>query len=381
MSDMKPKGNFLRIAVVLPLISNTGRSGGPTSVALGHAAELARRGHKVTVLAVRDENSEDAAKQAGVDVRTFPMRIISRRLGFSGFVGAGMARYFAVHKREYDLVHVHMARDLVTLPIAYRSIASSIPTVVQTHGMIDRSDRSLAHIIDAALTRRVLRRASVVLSLTEREDADILGVERRTKIARIGNGVEIGPLPSFENRRREVLFLARLQERKRPAHFVAMANALAADFPGLRFCIVGPDGGEARRVEQLIRQHRLEQIVKLEGAISPTEVIGRMTSASVYVLPSVDEVFPMSMLEAFISGTPTVATTSLGIASDCVSYDAAEIVSPDVEGLVDGVRRALDPTRAEDLRRGAYAYLKDKLDVARVVDRLESYYEEALVRD
>ena len=89
----------------------------------------------------------------------------------------------------------------------------------------------------------------------------------------------------------------------------------------------------------------------------------------------------MSMLEAFVSGTPTVATTSLGIAENCIHYGAAEIVDPDVEGLVNGVRRALNPVRAEELRHSAHGYLKRELDVARVVDSLEDYYQQALARD
>lgn len=381
MKNVTINNRSLKIAIVFPLLSSTGRSGGPASVAIGHAAELSRRGHDVTVLAVRDDGSQDPQTESTADIRTFPMRVVSRRLGFAGFYGAGMARYFAKHKREYDVVHVHMARDLVTLPIAYRSIISSIPTVVQPHGMIDRSDKRLAHILDTALTRRVLRRASLVLSLTEREDGDIRTLENRATIKRINNGVEVGTLPSFENRKYEVLFLARLQERKRPIQFVEMASVLTTEFPDLRFAIVGPDGGEAEHVKQLIHERNLQDVVTLEGAVAPSAVVTRMSSARVYVLPSVDEVFPMSMLEAFVSGTPTVATTSLGIAENCIHYGAAEIVAPDVEGLVNGVRRALNPVRAEELRHSAHVYLKSELDVARVVDSLEAYYQQALARN
>ena len=51
--------------------------------------------------------------------------------------------------RDYDVVHVHVARDFVTLPAATIARRAGVPYVLQPHGMIDPSDHALARPLDA----------------------------------------------------------------------------------------------------------------------------------------------------------------------------------------------------------------------------------------
>ncbi len=99
-----------------------------------------------------------------------------------------------------------------------------------------------------------------------------------------------------------MLFLARLHPRKRPTMFVRMAAALVEAGIDAHFSLVGPDEGEGAAVAKLIEQSSLQSRVSYEGPLKPAQSISRMRRAKVYVLPSVDEPYPMSVLEAMSVG-------------------------------------------------------------------------------
>ena len=104
----------MRIAHIVTYVSEDGAYGGPIAVARAQTAELARRGHDVKLLAGWDGRARLSIP--GVDVRLFPVRRVAP--GFSGLVAPGLQRHLRMALANYDALHVHLARDLVTLPAA-----------------------------------------------------------------------------------------------------------------------------------------------------------------------------------------------------------------------------------------------------------------------
>ncbi|MCX5375753.1 glycosyltransferase [Streptomyces sp. NBC_00091] len=74
--------------------------------------------------------------------------------------------------------------------------------------------------------------------------------------------------------------------------------------------------GELPAVRARITALGLADRFTVPGALSSTEVRTELRRAHVYVLPSVDEPFPMSVLEALAVGVPPVVTHSNGLARD-----------------------------------------------------------------
>ena len=72
-----------------------------------------------------------------------------------------------------------------------------------------------------------------------------------------------------------------------------------------------------------------------------------MSQAGVYVLPSIDEPYGMSVLEAMSVGLPVVITESCGLASLVRTTGSGVVTDPSLEGLVEGVRAIIsDPAAA-----------------------------------
>jgi glycosyltransferase involved in cell wall biosynthesis len=368
----------MKVAHVVTYASTDGAFGGPVRVAFAQAEALAALGHEVTVYAGAPAGEASETRRDGFLLKTFPVRRVAPFGGFATLWPRGLARALRRDAQTYDVAHVHLARDLVTLPAALRFGAAQVPYVVQTHGMVDASDHRLARFLDVVATRRALRGASCWLVLTDTESADLLALAPPQRVARITNGVKIGEMPAYSGRGDVVLFLARLHERKRPLAFVAMATELRERLPEASFVMIGPDEGEGLAVSNAIKAAGLGERLVWNGSVAHEYTGDAFASARVYVLPAVNEVFPMSIIESLAAGTPVVTTDSLGIAEACEAHGAAIITDGTPLALADAVEAVfLNPAVAEDLRHGGESYLRDELDIRTVAQQLVREYERA----
>lgn len=366
----------MRILSIVTLISPFGEYGGPLRVALNQARELIAHGHEVTIAAAaRGFDTAYPTVIDGVPVALYPAKTLIPGVGFAGLSSPALYRALPALSRGIDAAHVHLARDFVTLPAAAWMRRKGIPYVLQTHGMIDESKNPLARPLDAALTRRVLRDARHVFYLTERERTDLIAVAGADlRLHELANGVPVTDAFA-DSDGREVLYLARLAPRKRPTAFVEAARRLGASFPDVRFRLVGPDEGEGGSVDQLIQDAGAGANIAWEGAIGPDAVTARMARASVYVLPSVDEPYPMSVLEAMSLGLPVVITDSCGLAPLVRESGSGIVVDDSLDALTGAVRRLLDePEEAAAMGRAGKNLTRQSLDMAAVARELISAY-------
>ncbi len=303
----------MRILQVVALLSPDGAYGGPARVALNQSAELARRGHQVTIAAGTRGYLLPPTEFDGVPARLFNARTLLPGTGFPGVGAPGLTRWFSRSGgAEFDIVHIHFGRDLVVLPMAAAARRHRIRYVLQTHGMVAPSRHPLVGPLDAVWTRKLLRDAASVLYLNERERDQLTEVAGPTlRLSPVGNGVPdypvVGDLPGPP----EVLFVARMHVRKRPMAFVEMAKSLLDQGLDAQFTLVGPDEGEGPALRAALDGHPR---IAWEGALPPAAIPERMAAARVYVLPSEREPYPMTVLEAMSVGLPVVISADCGLA-------------------------------------------------------------------
>lgn len=367
----------VKIFSIVTLISPDGEYGGPVRVALNQARALRAAGHDVTVVGgARGFGSVLPSELDGVPVILFPARTMLPGVGFAGLIAPSLQRWLQREGRTADVLHIHAARDLITLPVADWALRHRVPYVLQTHGMIDASDNPLARPLDALVTRRVLRGAKAVLHLTPIERADLTAVARKdVRLLELGNGVPETAIAAGSGvDTSEVLYLARLAPRKRPLAFVHAATRLGARHPQVRFTLVGPDEGEASAVRSAISEAGAVNI-SWEGALSPEKTVERMARADIYVLPSVDEPYPMSVLEAMSVGLPVIVTESCGLASAIREIDCGIVVDDSIDSLTVALGSLLeDPEAARELGARGRAASRERFGMEAVAQALESAY-------
>ncbi|MCJ0871625.1 glycosyltransferase [Streptomyces sp. AP-93] len=372
----------MRVLHAVTLHSPTHAFGGPVRVALNLAKGLRARGHEANLLALGEGFPDPwPTSVEGVPAKLFPARRLLP-LGFSGMTSPALLASAGRLVRGADLVHVHLARDLVTLPVALAALRAGRPLVLQTHGMVDPSGKLLAKVLDALAVRRLLRGADALLYLTphERGGLDAVVGAPLPNTVRLVNGTpaqEERPALSGPPR---ILYSARLQARKRPVDFVDAAPAVLAAHPDAEFVVAGPDEGELAAVRARITELGLSSRFTVPGALSGAEVLTELRRAHVYVLPSVEEPFPMSVLEALSVGVPSVVTHSNGLARDIARAGAGAAVEPGPAGVAAAVLALLEPTANAAASGAARKLAAESFSMDAVLDTLLPVYEGALRR-
>ncbi|WP_329202455.1 MULTISPECIES: glycosyltransferase [unclassified Streptomyces] len=367
----------MRVLHAVTLHSPSHAFGGPVRVALNLAKGLRARGHEARLLALGEGFPDPwPTSVEGVPAKLFPARRLLP-LGFSGMTSPALLASAGRLVRDADVVHVHLARDLVTLPVALAALRARKPLVLQTHGMVDPSGKLLAKVLDAVAVRRLLRGADAVLYLTphEREGLDaVVGPPALATAVRLVNGTpaqEERPAPAGAPR---ILYSARLQARKRPVDFVDAAPAVLAAHPDAEFVVAGPDEGELAAVRARIAELGLDAHFTVPGALSGAEVLAELRRAHVYVLPSVEEPFPMSVLEALAVGVPSVVTHSNGLARDVAAAGAGRAVEPGPAGVAEAVLALLDPDANRSASVAARKLAAQSFSMDAVLDTLLPVY-------
>jgi glycosyltransferase involved in cell wall biosynthesis len=363
----------MRILQVVTLLSPDGAGGGPAQVALNQSVELIGQGHDVTVAAATRGYPVVPTELNGVPVKLFAARTLIPRTGFAGMGAPALSRWFHSNWAGFDIVHVHFARDLVVLPVALAARRHRMPYVLQTHGMVVPSGHPLAAPLDAAWTRKVVRDAGAVFYLNPQERDQLVAVGGQgLRLVALGNGVPDYPTAAPPTGPPEVLFVARMHPRKRPVAFVEMAKALLNAGVDARFTLIGPDEGEGPALRAAIDG---EPRIAWEGALPFAAVPQRMAAASVYVLPSVREPYPMSVLQAMSVGLPVVVSDDCGLAQLVERADCGVVVEPEVPALAAAVESILaDPSLARAMSGRALATVRTELGMTEVGDRLMDTY-------
>lgn len=363
----------MRILQVVTLLSPDGAYGGPARVALNQSAELVSRGHDVTVVGATRGYQDVPTELNGVPVKLFAARTLLPQTGFAGIGAPGLRKWLRSNWGRFDVTHIHFGRDLVVLPVAAAARRRGIPYLLQTHGMVVPSDHPFAAPLDAVWTRKVLRDAGAVFYLNPQEREQLIAVAGPgLRLVALGNGVPHYPPANPAIERPEVLFAARMHPRKRPVAFVEMAKKLLGDGVDARFTLVGQDEGEGPALRAALTG---DPRITWEGPLTPDAIPGRMAAAEVYVLPSVREPLPMSVLEAMSVGLPVVVTNDCGLAPMVEQSRSGIVTDPAVPALAAAVDSILaDRQRARSMGERGRATVHTHFGMRAIGDRLLETY-------
>jgi glycosyltransferase involved in cell wall biosynthesis len=137
------------------------------------------------------------------------------------------------------------------------------------------------------------------------------------------------------------------------------------------FFIIG--GGDQRFAsEKLIRKHRLENRFFLFGKIK--DAYQYLKAFDVFVLSSIKEGLPYTLIEAMSSGVPVIATKTGGIPE--ILSDRGYLVPPRrPELLAQTIEKALsDQKKSQSLSQKAREYAREHLSLEVMVEKTEKVY-------
>lgn len=262
-----------------------------------------------------------------------------------------------VMRADLDVLHVHGLWTFASLVGARKRKSGLCKEVVSVHGMLDnwamRNSRWKKVIAGYAFERRHLQRADCLHALTEKEFTSIRELGFKNPVAIIRNGVDVATdvsiqkKPAWLSHREEgkkiLLFLGRLHPKKGIVNLLIalrkatdLQRSLCEDWV---LVIAGVDEHDHQRaLEVLVQNLRLSEAVRFVGPQFSADKTSCYAVADAFVLPSISEGLPMSLLEALGSAVPIIMTPHCNV-PEAVDVGAAVEVSPAADGICRGLLR------------------------------------------
>lgn len=181
-----------------------------------------------------------------------------------------------------------------------------------------------------------------------------------------------------------VVLVSRLTQMKGIEQFLEAAAALKPRYPAARFLIVGetspPNPAYLRELKDLAERLGVADRIVFTGLRS--DVPRLLRSATVAVMPSLNEALSNVLLESMAAGAPVVATRVGGTPEALIDGETGLLVEPgDAGAIADRVARLLDNRElAAQLGGAARALIADKFSVERMVRSTENLYANLLAK-
>ena len=249
-----------------------------------------------------------------------------------------------LRKEDISLVHGHGYKS--NFYGYFSAKALGLPFVTTCHNWTRASSAvRFYEFLDSFILRRAHRVVGVSDAVSHTLHKSGLSAER---VLTIHNGTDFSLDANVSPTLRKELGLGeriivgsvgRLEQEKGFEYFLRAARAVLSDFPTALFIVAG-EGSLRSRLEGLIQEWGLTTNVFLVG--HRNDMAGVYASLNLFVLPSINEGMPMTILEALAAGKPAIATAVGGVDKLIISEQTGLLVQPrDVPALRDAILRCL----------------------------------------
>ena len=213
---------------------------------------------------------------------------------------------------NYDIVHAHSHLFFSTnLSAAARQMGST-PLVITNHGLKSQTaPKWFQDIYTATGARLTFMAADKILCYTETEKNELvdLGIKPE-KIEVIHNGIDTDLFvpakdPCFDNKK--LLWVGRYVKGKGLDCLIDAFTILRSKYPDVTLTMVGR-GPDKDRITKKIRDLHLENGIITKDFVPNSEIVSMYQNSSVFVLPSLEEGVPRTILEEMSCGIPVVCS-------------------------------------------------------------------------
>lgn len=296
----------MKAAVVVPSIGI--ESAGPSYTVPSLCRSLRDAGAEIVLYALEGTASRDW----GIPIRQFKRHGISilRRLGYSPDMFSALKAIAG----KVDVIHVN---GIWLLPAVYPAFAAKNMRARIVY--CPRGGLSAVALRRGRLKKwfmwhiggqwKALKAASMFHAASYKEYEEIRALGLTQPVAVIPNGIDVPGLrhSPFSQKKRKLVFFGRIHETKAVGHLVLAWSRVAPHFPEWSLEIAGPDCGALSGIKKVVNERNIPRVSYM-GELLGENKYRFLSSADVYVLPSLTENFGITIAEALACGTPVVAS-------------------------------------------------------------------------
>jgi glycosyltransferase involved in cell wall biosynthesis len=333
----------MKVLHVIPSVAS--RDGGPAIAVVGMCGALRAAGIDARIATTDADGTArlEVPLERETTFAAIPTTFFARD-GATGFKrSARLADWLRGHVGGFDLVHIHAVFSHSSLAASRACRAAGVPYIVRPLGTLDpwslQQKRWQKRVLMIAGVNRMLTHAAGV-HFTTREEKDRAPEIAQTRgfVVPLGLAEEaFGPAQvAYDDRPAHIVTFTRLHPKK---NLETLIDAVAA-LPragGWRLTIAG-DGDAAYRaaLEARAAASAAADRITFAGWVAGAAKDALLADAALFALPSRQENFGLSVLEALAQGTPVAISRAVNLAGDVEAASAGWITEDD-----DGFVRAL----------------------------------------
>jgi glycosyltransferase involved in cell wall biosynthesis len=346
---------------------------------------LVQKGHRVHVFGVKWWDGADMITNKGMvlhgvcgkmDLYIHGRRSITEAVIFS------IKLMPHLYKEKFDLIDVSVFPYISCFSVKLIYIFRRTPVIFTWHevwgdywyeymGKIGAFGK-LVEIMVSKLTSR-----SIVVSEMTKNGLESLGM-RDENMRIVPNGIDLEMIDSIPPsvHKCDIIFVGRLIREKNVDILIEAIVHVKRSLPDIKCHIIG-NGPEKEKLKRIVIECKLQNNVSFFGFLDYDEVIARIKSSNVLVIPSSREGFGMVIIEAYACGVPVITVKCPGnAAEELVNERTGLIVELNENKLAEAVLKMVTDDVLRKRLSGSALKAAAKFDWDEITGKLMSYYEE-----
>lgn len=315
------------------------------------AVRLSCHGHDVHLYGMKFWDGNDIIKREGVTLHgVCPAQNLysDGRRTVHEAVSFGIALFFRLRKENYDIIDCQQFPYFSCIAAKYSIAFKKIPLVITWHevwGDYWYTYLGITGIFGKFIEWWVSRLTPAMIAVSATTAKNLMTLSGQKNIRIIRNGVDLKRMSTIQPHieTSDVIFVGRLIREKNVDLLVHAINILSNKNKKIQLLIIG-DGPERETILRLIHNLSLEPHVCMIGfRDNHNEIIARMKSAKVCVLPSTREGFGIAALEALACGIPVITVDHPANAiRDLITEQNGRICMLSAEDLADKISEIME---------------------------------------
>eukprot|EP00539_Tryblionella_compressa_P007844 CAMPEP_0178756546 /NCGR_PEP_ID=MMETSP0744-20121128/13338_1 /TAXON_ID=913974 /ORGANISM="Nitzschia punctata, Strain CCMP561" /LENGTH=363 /DNA_ID=CAMNT_0020410707 /DNA_START=1 /DNA_END=1092 /DNA_ORIENTATION=- len=278
-----------------------------------------------------------------------------------------------VLRERIEIVHVHQATSVMSNESVVYAAAMGLPSVYTDHSLFQFDDLAgviLNRVLETTLSTL---NAAICVSHACRDNLILRAKLDPSRVTVIPNAVDPSkftpdPAKRSADGRIKVVVVSRLVYRKGVDLLVGIIPKICRLFPEVDF-IVGGDGNKLLNLQEMVEREHLQDRVDFLGAVPHSNVANVLRQGHVFLNCSLTESFCIAILEAASCGL-LVVSTNVGGVPEVLEPDMIVLCDPNVEELVEGLRKAIERQEGDNP--------VDPIDAHKRIERMYSWHRVAL---
>lgn len=378
----------MRIAMVYDAVYPWVKGGGEKRI-YELSKRLVMKGHEVHLFGVKWWRGSDIIEKDGMILHgvcgKMELYVNDRRSIYEAIIFSIRLLPHLI-KEKFDIIDVTSFPYFSCFSVKMVSIYNGTPMVITWHEVwgdywYEYMGKSgfFGKIVEYIASK--LGKKSIVVSRTTCNNLELLGIDRED-ICIIPNGVDLKRIEQIipSANKCDVIFVGRLIKEKNVDILIKAICYVRQNLPDVRCDIIG-SGPEKAKFIELIIKHGLLGTVRFYNFMKHDEVIARIKSSKMLIIPSSREGFGIVVIEAFACGIPVITVRmERNAAQELISEETGLIVNLDIKELSKAICTLINmkDENQEKMSKSAID-MASAYDWSDIADQLIHFYNETIL--